>query len=171
MAIAPSTRSSSSSKETRSARRSPLAPSHEYSLCSVNQWRSASLQILFSGFQRRGHSRGWAPLTRCPGRCPGTQGSSPRPMREQNQGHHGAPWVTTGQQCIGSNQDETHNSENQIESIVWLLSTYSMSLLQSLRTWGMVRNISVDSILSYEDTNEYWYVLLHNNFLYKFSTF
>ena len=135
MAIAPSTQSSWSSKETRSARRSPLAPSHEYSLCSVNQWRSASLQILFSGFQRRGHSRGWAPLTRCPGRCPGTQGSSPRPMREQNQGHHGAPWVTTGQQCIGSNQDETHNSENQIESIVWLLSTYSMSLLQSLRTW------------------------------------
>ena len=87
-------------------------------------------------------------------------------MREQNQGHHGAPWVTTGQQCIGSNQDETHNSENQIESIVWLLSTYSMSLLQSLRIWGMVRNISVDSILSYEDTNESWYVLLHNNFLY-----
>ena len=53
-----------------------------------------------------------------------------------------------------------------IESIVWLLSTYSMSLLQSLRTWGMVRNISVDSILSYEDTNESCYVMLHFNNLF-----
>ena len=42
----------------------PLAPTHEYSLCSVNQWRSASLQILFSGFQRAGHSRVWAPPPR-----------------------------------------------------------------------------------------------------------
>ena len=63
----------------------PLAPAHEYSLCSVNQWPSASLQILFSGFQRAEHSGEWVLPPR--GRAGHQWGTRTRVTL----GHHGSP--------------------------------------------------------------------------------